>query len=142
MNPNSRILSLKGFYYVLFLCRIRHSKEFCREVIAKVEAQGMVSKSIGIMLGIGLAHCIGSSTFLACASFSMVTGVHMFRNLTSYQSIQIRTLNSISCEAQYCQCTKNRHEVAIIMLRLRYFRWVPRFAPALQDGSQITLTRL
>ncbi|KAI3900067.1 hypothetical protein MKW98_000967 [Papaver atlanticum] len=63
------------------------------EVIAKGEAQGMVSKSIGIMLGIGLAHCIGSSTYLAFASFFVVTGVHMFCNLKSYQSIQLRTLN-------------------------------------------------
>lgn len=66
---------------------------FVSQFISKGEAQGMVSKSIGIMLGIGLAHCIGSSTFLAFASFSVVTGVHMFCNLKSYQSIQLRTLN-------------------------------------------------
>ncbi|KAJ4952267.1 hypothetical protein NE237_029099 [Protea cynaroides] len=64
------------------------------EVIAKGEAQGMVSKSIGIMLGIALANCIGTSTLLALASFTLVTGVHMFCNLKSYQSIQLRTLNS------------------------------------------------
>ncbi|XP_043696079.1 protein root UVB sensitive 1, chloroplastic [Telopea speciosissima] len=64
------------------------------EVIAKGEAQGMVSKSIGIMLGIALANCIGTSTSLALASFTIVTGVHMFCNLKSYQSIQLRTLNS------------------------------------------------
>ncbi|KAF8412584.1 hypothetical protein HHK36_000553 [Tetracentron sinense] len=63
------------------------------EVIAKGEAQGMVSKSIGILLGIALANCIGSSTPLAIASFSVVTWVHMFCNLKSYQSIQLRTLN-------------------------------------------------
>ncbi|GLT77020.1 hypothetical protein SLA2020_486460 [Shorea laevis] len=63
------------------------------EVIAKGEAQGMVSKSIGIMLGIALANCIGSSISLALASFSVVTWIHMFCNLKSYQSIQLRTLN-------------------------------------------------
>ncbi|XP_050230870.1 protein root UVB sensitive 1, chloroplastic [Mercurialis annua] len=63
------------------------------EVIAKGEAQGMVSKFIGIMLGIGLANCIGSSTSLALASFSVVTWIHMYCNLKSYQSIQLRTLN-------------------------------------------------
>ncbi|XP_075638891.1 protein root UVB sensitive 1, chloroplastic isoform X1 [Castanea sativa] len=63
------------------------------EVIAKGEAQGMVSKFIGIMLGIGLANNIGSSTSLALASFSVVTWIHMFCNLKSYQSIQLRTLN-------------------------------------------------
>ncbi|XP_059442768.1 protein root UVB sensitive 1, chloroplastic-like [Corylus avellana] len=63
------------------------------EVIAKGEAQGMVSKSIGIMLGIALANSIGSSTSLALASFSVVTWIHMFCNLKSYQSIQLRTLN-------------------------------------------------
>nr|TKS17446.1 hypothetical protein D5086_0000013290 [Populus alba] len=50
------------------------------EVIAKGEAQGMVSKYICIMLGITLA-CTGSSTSLALASFSLVTWIHMFFNL-------------------------------------------------------------
>lgn len=63
------------------------------EVIAKGEAQGMVSKSIGIMLGIAIANCIQSSTPLALATFGVVTCVHMFCNLKSYQSIQLRTLN-------------------------------------------------
>ncbi|XVE57307.1 hypothetical protein DITRI_Ditri04bG0080900 [Diplodiscus trichospermus] len=63
------------------------------EVIAKGEAQGMVSKSIGIVLGIALANCIGSSTSLALASFAVVTWIHMYCNLKSYQSIQLRTLN-------------------------------------------------
>ncbi|WCJ29030.1 hypothetical protein M5689_010693 [Euphorbia peplus] len=63
------------------------------EVIAKGEAQGMVSKFIGIGLGIGLANCIGSSIPLALASFSVVTLIHMYCNLKSYQCIQVRTLN-------------------------------------------------
>ncbi|GAB2272797.1 Protein root UVB sensitive 1, chloroplastic [Dionaea muscipula] len=63
------------------------------EVIAKGEAQGMVSKFFGIMLGIAIANCIGSSTPLALASFGVVTWVHMFCNLKSYQSIHLRTLN-------------------------------------------------
>lgn len=62
-------------------------------MIAKGEAQGMVSKSIGIAMGIGLANCIGTSTPLALASFSVVTFIHMYCNLKSYQSIQLRTLN-------------------------------------------------
>ena len=53
----------------------------------------MVSKSIGIMLGIALANCVGSSAPLSLASFTVVTAVHMFCNLKSYQSIQLRTLN-------------------------------------------------
>ncbi|TYJ23078.1 hypothetical protein E1A91_A08G166900v1 [Gossypium mustelinum] len=63
------------------------------EVIAKGEAQGMISKSIGIGLGIALANCIGSSTSFALASFGVVTWIHMYCNLKSYQSIQLRTLN-------------------------------------------------
>ncbi|KAF9615712.1 hypothetical protein IFM89_026127 [Coptis chinensis] len=63
------------------------------EVIAKGEAQGMVSKSIGIMLGIAIANCIDSSTSLALASFAVVTAVHMFCNLKSYQAILLKTLN-------------------------------------------------
>uniref|UniRef100_A0A453BRS5 Protein root UVB sensitive/RUS domain-containing protein n=1 Tax=Aegilops tauschii subsp. strangulata TaxID=200361 RepID=A0A453BRS5_AEGTS len=63
------------------------------EVIAKGEAQGMVSKFVGIMLGIALANQIGSSVPLALISFAGVTVVHMYCNLKSYQSIQLRTLN-------------------------------------------------
>ncbi|KAL4026073.1 hypothetical protein IC575_014497 [Cucumis melo] len=63
------------------------------EVIAKGEAQGMVSKSIGMMLGITLANHIRSSTSLALGCFSIVTLIHMFSNLKSYKSIQLRTLN-------------------------------------------------
>ncbi|KAF8718966.1 hypothetical protein HU200_024935 [Digitaria exilis] len=63
------------------------------EVIAKGEAQGMVSKFVGIGLGIVLANHIGSSVPLAVISFAGVTAVHMYCNLKSYQSIQLRTLN-------------------------------------------------
>ncbi|TVU13468.1 hypothetical protein EJB05_40526, partial [Eragrostis curvula] len=63
------------------------------EVIAKGEAQGMVSKFVGIALGIALANQIGSSVPLALISFAGVTAVHMYCNLKSYQSIQLRTLN-------------------------------------------------
>jgi hypothetical protein len=63
------------------------------QVIAKGEAQGMVSKFLGIMLGIALANRIGSSVSLALISFAGVTAVHMYCNLKSYQSIQLRTLN-------------------------------------------------
>uniref|UniRef100_A0ACD5UA94 Uncharacterized protein n=1 Tax=Avena sativa TaxID=4498 RepID=A0ACD5UA94_AVESA len=63
------------------------------EVIAKGEAQGMVSKFLGIILGIALANQIGSSVPLALISFAGVTVVHMYCNLKSYQSIQLRTLN-------------------------------------------------
>ncbi|GKE75800.1 protein root UVB sensitive 1, chloroplastic isoform X1 [Tanacetum coccineum] len=45
------------------------------------------------MLGIALANCIQASTPLALASFGAVTWIHMFCNLKSYQSIQLRTLN-------------------------------------------------
>lgn len=63
------------------------------EVIAKGEAQGMVSKFIGIMLGIVLANYTHTSPPLAIATFGVVTWVHMFCNLKSYQAIQLRTLN-------------------------------------------------
>ncbi|KAG7633429.1 Root UVB sensitive family [Arabidopsis suecica] len=63
------------------------------EVIAKGEAQGMVSKSVGILLGIVVANCIGTSTSLALAAFGVVTTIHMYTNLKSYQCIQLRTLN-------------------------------------------------
>ncbi|GJU05652.1 root UVB sensitive 1, chloroplastic-like protein isoform X2 [Tanacetum coccineum] len=49
------------------------------EVIAKGEAQGMVSKSIGIMLGIALANCIQALTPLALAS--LVFGEYLLSGL-------------------------------------------------------------
>ncbi|CAH8380786.1 unnamed protein product [Eruca vesicaria subsp. sativa] len=63
------------------------------EVIAKGEAQGMVSKSMGILLGIVVANNIGTSTSLALAAFGVVTSIHMYTNFKSYQCIQLRTLN-------------------------------------------------
>ncbi|XP_010540714.1 PREDICTED: protein root UVB sensitive 1, chloroplastic [Tarenaya hassleriana] len=63
------------------------------EVIAKGEAQGMVSKSIGMLFGIALANYVGTSASLALVSFSVVTWIHMYTNLKSYQCIQLRTLN-------------------------------------------------
>ncbi|KAL3613785.1 Protein root UVB sensitive 1, chloroplastic [Castilleja foliolosa] len=73
------------------------------EVIAKGEAQGMVSKSIGIMLGIALANGVQSSTPLALASFAVITGIHLFCNLKSYQSIQLRTLNPYRASLVFSQ---------------------------------------
>ncbi|CAN6487110.1 unnamed protein product [Victoria cruziana] len=63
------------------------------EVIAKGEAQGMVSKSAGIMLGIALANYVASSGTLTAISFGVVTALHMLCNIKSYQSIQLRSLN-------------------------------------------------
>ncbi|KAL2236781.1 UNVERIFIED_CONTAM: Protein root UVB sensitive 1, chloroplastic [Sesamum indicum] len=73
------------------------------QVIAKGEAQGMVSKSIGIMLGIALANGVQSSTPLALASFGVITWIHMFCNLKSYQSIQLRTLNPYRASLVFSQ---------------------------------------
>ncbi|GJS22556.1 protein root UVB sensitive 1, chloroplastic [Tanacetum coccineum] len=60
---------------------------------AEQREKPIVCKSIGIMLGIALANCIQASTPLALASFGAVTWIHMFCNLKSNQSIQLRTLN-------------------------------------------------
>ncbi|XP_024519515.1 protein root UVB sensitive 1, chloroplastic [Selaginella moellendorffii] len=63
------------------------------EVIAKGEAQGMVSKSLGIALGIGISSKVGSSGPLLVLSFGTVTAVHVLCNLKSYQAVQLHTLN-------------------------------------------------
>eukprot|EP00249_Psilotum_nudum_P017342 c26271_g1_i1 orf=283-2385(-) len=63
------------------------------DVIAKGEAQGMVSKSIGIILGIALSNYVGASGPALGVAFTAVTCVHMFCNLKSYQAVQLRTLN-------------------------------------------------
>lgn len=61
--------------------------------MAKGEAQGMVSKSIGIALGIAVSGYVGSSGPQLLATFAVVTSLHMFFNLKSYQAVQLRTLN-------------------------------------------------
>lgn len=63
------------------------------EVIAKGEAQGMVSKFLGIALGIAISASVGASGPRLVGTFLMVTGIHMFCNLKSYQAVQLRTLN-------------------------------------------------
>jgi hypothetical protein len=63
------------------------------QVIAKGEAQGMVSKSVGIALGIALSGYVGSSGAPLVFAFGVVTAFHIFCNLKSYQAVQLRTLN-------------------------------------------------
>lgn len=63
------------------------------EIIAKGEAQGMVSKSIGIALGIAVSAYVGSTGPLLVGTFFGVTALHIFCNLKSYQAVQLRTLN-------------------------------------------------
>lgn len=63
------------------------------EVIAKGEAQGMVSKSVGIALGIAVSAYVGSTGPLLVSTFFGVTALHVFCNLKSYQAVQLRTLN-------------------------------------------------
>eukprot|EP00252_Welwitschia_mirabilis_P025447 TRINITY_DN7938_c0_g1_i2.p1 TRINITY_DN7938_c0_g1~~TRINITY_DN7938_c0_g1_i2.p1 ORF type:complete len:209 (-),score=41.98 TRINITY_DN7938_c0_g1_i2:571-1116(-) len=53
----------------------------------------MVSKSLGILFGIGLSNYAGSSGSLLLGSFALVTGIHMFCNFKSYRAVQLRTLN-------------------------------------------------
>lgn len=61
-----------------------------------------MSKFIGIGLGIALANCIQGSTPLALVSFGVVTWIHMFCNLKSYQAIQLRTLNPYRASNPFC----------------------------------------
>ena len=66
---------------------------FCLQVIAKGEAQGMVSKSLGILGGIMVSHYVGPSGPMLAVTFLLVSSVHMLCNLRSYQAVQLRTLN-------------------------------------------------
>ncbi|PHT27616.1 Protein root UVB sensitive 1, chloroplastic [Capsicum baccatum] len=81
-------------YKELFLCGFGAQRNFA-EVIAKGETQGMVSKAIGIMLGIALANCTRSSTSLALASFDVDERLrHFLRILQTYW-----TFNSMDLQA-------------------------------------------
>ncbi|KAJ7522054.1 hypothetical protein O6H91_19G081400 [Diphasiastrum complanatum] len=64
------------------------------EVIAKGEAQGMVSKSVGIALGLGISSHVGASGPLLVVTFVGVTIFHVVCNLKSYQAVQLHTLNT------------------------------------------------
>ncbi|KAL3692472.1 hypothetical protein R1sor_006123 [Riccia sorocarpa] len=63
------------------------------EIIAKGEAQGMASKSVGIGLGILISGYVGSSGPLLVMAFGAVSALHIFFNIKSYQAVQLRTLN-------------------------------------------------
>ncbi|KAE9446264.1 hypothetical protein C3L33_21836, partial [Rhododendron williamsianum] len=92
IQVSEKILILLAATRSCFFAGFAAQRNFA-EVIAKGEAQGMVSKFIGIGLGIALANCIQGSTPLALTSFGVVTWIHMFCNLKSYQAIQLRSLN-------------------------------------------------
>ncbi|CAM6088881.1 unnamed protein product [Calypogeia fissa] len=63
------------------------------EIIAKGEAQGMASKSVGIGLGILISSYVGSQGPLLVLTFGVVSALHIFCNLKSYQAVHLRTLN-------------------------------------------------
>lgn len=76
------------------------------EVIAKGEAQGMVSKSLGIILGIAISGYVGSSGPLLVATFTALSVAHMLCNLRSYQVVHLRTLNPYRASLVFGEYTR------------------------------------
>eukprot|EP00850_Spirogloea_muscicola_P023386 SM000353S13162 [mRNA] locus=s353:31753:34866:+ [translate_table: standard] len=63
------------------------------DIIAKGEAQGMASKSLGIALGIAISGRVGARGPALAAAYAAISSFHLYCNLRSYQAIQLRTLN-------------------------------------------------
>lgn len=53
----------------------------------------MASKSVGIGLGILILSRVGSEGPLLVLTFGVVSALHIFCNLKSYQAVHLRTLN-------------------------------------------------
>ncbi|CAI5529071.1 unnamed protein product [Closterium sp. Naga37s-1] len=75
------------------------------EVLARAEAQGMVSKTLGMALGIAIAPHVGTRGPLLWATHAVLSAAHLFCNYRSYKAMQLRTLNPFRADEQqqkYC----------------------------------------
>ncbi|PHT30359.1 Protein root UVB sensitive 1, chloroplastic [Capsicum baccatum] len=113
-------------YKELFLCGFGAQRNFA-EVIAKGETQGMVSKAIGIMLGIALANCTRSSTSLALASFDVDERLRHFLRILQ----TCWTFNSMDLQA--FRKLIQKLNVAFVMLHIFQLAWAFETIPYLRQ---------
>ncbi|KAL2619915.1 hypothetical protein R1flu_000120 [Riccia fluitans] len=104
------------------------------EIIAKGEAQGMASKSVGIGLGILISGYVGSSGPLLVITFGVVSALHIFFNVKSYQAVQLRTLNPYRASLVIAQYLENGRVPTVrdvnaaepIFFRSQFFDFKPK----------------
>ncbi|GBG73461.1 hypothetical protein CBR_g16803 [Chara braunii] len=63
------------------------------DVVAKGEAQGMVSKWVGIAIGIAVSSKVGNRGPALWATYLTICALHLYCNMKSYQTVHLRTLN-------------------------------------------------
>ncbi|CAI5498344.1 unnamed protein product [Closterium sp. Naga37s-1] len=84
------------------------------EVLARAEAQGMVSKTLGMALGIAIAPHVGTRGPLLWATHAMLSAMHLFCNYRSYKAVQLRTLNPFRADIVLAEYVTNGRVPGVI----------------------------
>ncbi|CAI5513061.1 unnamed protein product [Closterium sp. Naga37s-1] len=84
------------------------------EVLARAEAQGMVSKTLGMALGIAIAPHVGNRGPLLWATHGLLSAAHLFCNYRSYKAVQLRTLNPFRADIVLAEYVTNGRVPGVI----------------------------
>ncbi|CAI5459858.1 unnamed protein product [Closterium sp. Yama58-4] len=84
------------------------------EVLARAEAQGMVSKTLGMALGIAIAPHVGTRGPLLWATHALLSATHLFCNYRSYKAVQLRTLNPFRADIVLAEFVTNGRVPGVI----------------------------
>ncbi|CAI5987101.1 unnamed protein product [Closterium sp. NIES-64] len=84
------------------------------EVLARAEAQGMVSKTLGMALGIVVAPHVGTRGPLLWATHGLLSAAHLFCNYRSYKAVQLRTLNPFRADIVLAEYVTNGRVPGVI----------------------------
>ncbi|CAI5473325.1 unnamed protein product [Closterium sp. Yama58-4] len=77
------------------------------EVLARAEAQGMASKTLGMALGIAIAPHVGTRGPLLWVTHALLSATHLFCNYRSYKAVQLRTLNRFRADIVLAEFVTN-----------------------------------
>ncbi|CAI5957114.1 unnamed protein product [Closterium sp. NIES-64] len=83
-------------------------------VLARAEAQGMVSKTLGMALGIVVAPHVGTRGPLLWATHGLLSAAHLFCNYRSYKAVQLRTLNPFRADIVLAEYVTNGRVPGVI----------------------------
>ncbi|CAI5533694.1 unnamed protein product [Closterium sp. Naga37s-1] len=84
------------------------------KVLARAEAQGMVSKTLGMALGIAIAPHVGNRGPLLWATHGLLSAAHLFCNYRSYKAVQLRTLNPFRADIVLAEYVTNGRVPGVI----------------------------
>ncbi|GJP37119.1 hypothetical protein CLOM_g21557 [Closterium sp. NIES-68] len=84
------------------------------EVLARAEAQGMVSKTLGMALGIAIAPHVGTKGPLLWLTHILLSASHLYCNYRSYKAVQLRTLNPFRADIVLAEYATNGRVPGVI----------------------------